>query len=103
MSSRLIALIPAYNEAARVGNVVARTRPHVDEVVVIDDGSVDDTAVVAEKAGAKVFRHEQNRGKGGAIAPTRSSPYSWMPMASMTPRRSRSSWKRPGANTQTWS
>jgi glycosyltransferase involved in cell wall biosynthesis len=68
MSSRLIALIPAYNEAARVGDVIAKTRPHVDEVVVIDDGSGDDTAVVAEKAGAKVLRHEQNRGKGGAIA-----------------------------------
>jgi len=68
MNSRLIALIPAYNESARVGDVVARTRPHVDEVVVIDDGSDDDTAVVAEKAGARVLRHERNRGKGGAIA-----------------------------------
>jgi len=68
MSSRLIALIPAYNEAARIGDVVARTRAHVDEIMVIDDGSVDDTAVIAEKAGAKVLRHEQNLGKGGAIA-----------------------------------
>ena len=68
MSSRLIALIPAYNEAARVGDVIARTRRHVDEVVVIDDGSADDTKAVAENAGAKVLRHEQNRGKGGAIA-----------------------------------
>jgi glycosyltransferase involved in cell wall biosynthesis len=68
MSSRLIALIPAYNEAARIGDVVAKTRTHVDEVVVIDDGSVDDTAGVAEKAGAKVLRHERNLGKGGAIA-----------------------------------
>ena len=68
MTSRLIALIPAYNEAARVGEVVARTREHVDEVVVIDDGSADDTTAVAENAGAKVLRHEENRGKGGAIA-----------------------------------
>ena len=68
MSSRLIALIPAYNEAQRIGDVIARTRPHVEEVVVVDDGSVDDTAMVAEKAGAKVLRHEQNLGKGGAIA-----------------------------------
>ena len=68
MSNWLIALIPAYNEAARVGDVVARTRPHVNEVVVIDDGSDDDTAAVAEKAGARVLRHERNRGKGGAIA-----------------------------------
>lgn len=68
MTSRVIALIPAYNEAGRVGDVIARTRTHVAEVVVIDDGSTDDTATIAEKAGAKVLRHEQNRGKGGAIA-----------------------------------
>jgi len=68
MSSRLIALIPAYNEAVRIGDVIARTGAHVDEVVVIDDGSVDDTAMVAEKAGAKVLRHKQNLGKGVAIA-----------------------------------
>jgi glycosyltransferase involved in cell wall biosynthesis len=68
MSQRVIALIPAYNEATRVGEVVARACRQADEVVVIDDGSKDGTAAVAEKAGAKVLRHEQNRGKGGAIA-----------------------------------
>jgi glycosyltransferase involved in cell wall biosynthesis len=68
MIGRVIALIPAYNEATRVGEVVARARQQVDEVVVIDDGSNDGTAAAAEKAGARVLRHEQNRGKGGAIA-----------------------------------
>jgi len=68
MMSRLIAIIPAYNERARVRDVVTQTRPHVDEVVVIDDGSTDDTAAIAESAGAKVLRHERNQGKGGAIA-----------------------------------
>src|SRR5450432_3539901 len=68
MSHRVIALIPAYNEAARVGGVVAKAGRHVDEVVVIDDGSNDGTAAAAEKAGARILRHEKNRGKGGAIA-----------------------------------
>ena len=68
MSSRCIALIPAYNEAARVGEVVAVAHRHVDEVVVVDDGSTDETVTAAERAGAKVLRHQQNRGKGAAIA-----------------------------------
>src|SRR5271154_5665543 len=68
MSSRCIALIPAYNEAARVGEVVALALHHVDEVVVVDDGSTDETVAVAENAGAKVLHHQQNRGKGAAIA-----------------------------------
>jgi glycosyltransferase involved in cell wall biosynthesis len=68
MTSRLIALIPAYNETARVRDVVTQARQHADVVVVIDDGSTDDTAAIAENAGATVLRHERNRGKGGAIA-----------------------------------
>jgi glycosyltransferase involved in cell wall biosynthesis len=68
MIHRVIALIPAYNEVARVGEVVAQVRPQVDEVIVVDDGSDDGTAAAAEKSGARVLRHEQNRGKGGAIA-----------------------------------
>ena len=67
MNERVIALIPAFNEAARVGEVVKRTIPHVSQVVVVDDGSADSTAEVACAAGATVLRHEQNRGKGAAI------------------------------------
>jgi glycosyltransferase involved in cell wall biosynthesis len=65
---KLIALIPAYNEAERIGDVVRLAGRHVDEVVVVDDGSVDDTAAVAERAGATILRHQENRGKGAAIA-----------------------------------
>jgi glycosyltransferase involved in cell wall biosynthesis len=67
MSDEVIALIPAYNEAARIAGVVARAKPHVREVVVIDDGSTDQTAAAAQAAGAIVVRHEKNKGKGGAI------------------------------------
>jgi glycosyltransferase involved in cell wall biosynthesis len=67
MSDGVIAFLPAFNEATRIADVVVRTRPHVREVVVIDDGSADATATVAHEAGAVVLRHEQNKGKGGAI------------------------------------
>lgn len=49
-----------------IGSVVLRARAHADEVLVIDDGSSDATARVAEAAGARVIRHQVNRGKGGA-------------------------------------
>jgi glycosyltransferase involved in cell wall biosynthesis len=67
MSEQIIALVPAFNEAHSVADVVTRARPHVEKVVVIDDGSIDQTAQVAEAAGATVLRHEINRGKGAAI------------------------------------
>lgn len=62
-----IAAIPAYNEAATIADVVDATIPHVDEVVVIDDGSDDDTVAIAKAAGASVIEHASNRGYGGAL------------------------------------
>jgi glycosyltransferase involved in cell wall biosynthesis len=67
MTERVIALIPAFNEAARIGEVIRQARRHVSAVVVVDDGSGDDTAGAARAAGAHVIRHETNRGKGAAI------------------------------------
>jgi glycosyltransferase involved in cell wall biosynthesis len=64
---RICALIAAYNEAPHVGGVVAATLPYVDRVFVVDDGSTDDTAAAAQAAGATVWRHEHNQGKGCAI------------------------------------
>lgn len=61
-------LIPAYGEASTVGPVVtAALAAGLGDVWVIDDGSSDDTAAVAEAAGAKVIRLGENRGKGGAL------------------------------------
>lgn len=62
-----IAAIPAYNEAGSIGEVVRTTRQYVDEVMVIDDGSTDETVAVASEAGATVIRHETNRGYGAAL------------------------------------
>jgi glycosyltransferase involved in cell wall biosynthesis len=62
-------VIPAKDEAERVGATVraARTIAGVDLVLVVDDGSRDDTAVLARRAGAEVVRHERNRGKAAAM------------------------------------
>jgi len=64
---RVCAIVPAFDEAASVGEVVAGARCHVAEVVVVDDGSGDGTADAAARAGATVLRHEWNQGKGAAV------------------------------------
>jgi glycosyltransferase involved in cell wall biosynthesis len=61
------ALIAAFNEEAHVADVVKGTAPHASPVIVVDDGSTDDTAARARDAGAIVVRHERNLGKGCAI------------------------------------
>jgi glycosyltransferase involved in cell wall biosynthesis len=65
-AERLIALIPAYQEGPRIGSVVEAVRYHLP-VVVVDDGSTDDTAERAEAAGATVLRQIPNAGKGAAL------------------------------------
>ncbi len=64
---KAIALIPAFNEAERIGPVIEQARQYVSEVWVVDDGSVDNTASVSRQAGAKVVEHPKNLGKGAAI------------------------------------
>ncbi len=63
----VIAIIPAHNEERFIGSVVLSTAQYVDTVLIIDDGSSDDTALVAAAAGAKVISMETNRGKGAAL------------------------------------
>lgn len=68
-NARHLAVVPAYNEAATVGKVVAALHAHAPQfdVVVIDDGSTDATCEVALREGARVIRHPFNLGIGGAV------------------------------------
>ncbi len=65
--SMIIAAMPAHNEEERIARVVLGAKKHVDKVVVVDDGSEDMTAEIAEALGAMVVRHEENRSYGAAI------------------------------------
>jgi glycosyltransferase involved in cell wall biosynthesis len=65
-SAKLLGIIPAYNEAEKIGRVVSTALEHLP-VLVIDDGSQDTTAQIAERSGAKVFRQNPNQGKGLAL------------------------------------
>ncbi|PIR47676.1 hypothetical protein COV06_02215 [Candidatus Uhrbacteria bacterium CG10_big_fil_rev_8_21_14_0_10_50_16] len=62
-----IAVIPAFNEATQIAEVIQNTSAFVDCVVVVDDGSRDNTAQVARDAGAIVVQHPINRGLGATL------------------------------------
>jgi hypothetical protein len=63
----VVVAIPAYNAAGSIGRVVERAAAFADEVVVVDDGSRDQTGPLAREAGATVVTHKRNRGYGGAL------------------------------------
>lgn len=62
----IVALIPGYNEGPRIAEVVRGAAAHLP-VVVVDDGSADDTSAVARAAGATVIEQRPNQGKGAAL------------------------------------
>ncbi|MBS7247426.1 MAG: glycosyltransferase family 2 protein [Candidatus Jordarchaeales archaeon] len=64
---KLVCVSPAFNEERTVASVVKGALKYVDEVVVVDDGSTDNTSEEASKAGAIVIRHPRNLGKGAAL------------------------------------
>jgi glycosyltransferase involved in cell wall biosynthesis len=69
--STIVVVVPACDEAPRIGRVLAGVPQWVDRIVVVDDASRDSTAVVARETGGArtvVLRHHENRGVGAAIA-----------------------------------
>lgn len=65
--SNCAAVIPCFNESAAVSTLVRAVRRHLPSVIVVDDGSTDDTMILARAAGALVLNHGRNRGKGAAL------------------------------------
>ena len=65
--SQTAAVIPAYQDETHIGDIVRRTLERLDHVLVVDDGSSDQTGQRARQAGAELIVHNQNRGKGEAI------------------------------------
>ncbi len=65
-TKKIIALIPVHNEQAHISQVVTGARNYLP-VLVVDDGSTDDTARLAKAAGAEILRQSPNQGKGAAL------------------------------------
>lgn len=71
LTSLVVAVVPALNEAYSIASVVKGTSEYVDHVIVIDDGSSDDTRELAEGAGAVVLHHPKRVRVGAAVARAR--------------------------------
>ena len=65
--SQVLVCLPAYNEEKYIGTLVLKALQYANEVIVVDDGSTDQTAAIATLAGATVIQHEQNEGYGASI------------------------------------
>jgi len=62
-----VVIIPAFNEGKTIFEVITKTKPFAKNIVVVDDGSYDNTTTEAARAGAKVVKHKVNLGKGAAL------------------------------------
>jgi glycosyltransferase involved in cell wall biosynthesis len=64
---KIIAVVPAFNESKMIASIVRDLKNEVDRVVVVDDGSTDNTGKLAKSEGAVVLQHFLNRGQGAAL------------------------------------
>ena len=64
---KVTAVIPSFNEAAKIEGVIREVARYTNEIIVIDDGSTDETAAEAQRAGAVVYQFILNRGQGAAL------------------------------------
>ncbi|MEW6775478.1 MAG: glycosyltransferase family 2 protein [Bdellovibrionota bacterium] len=69
LEGRVTVILPAHNEAAAIGDVIQRVQATVKDcpILVVDDGSTDETARIAQEAGARVVRHPYRKGNGAAV------------------------------------
>jgi len=65
--TKITVILPAYNEEVSIGSMVISAKKHTYNIIVIDDGSTDNTAEIARLAGANVIKHSSNQGKGAAL------------------------------------
>lgn len=63
---KVVCVIPAFNEERRIGNVIKNVKKYVDKIIVVDDGSKDNTYIISKKARAEVIRYKENKGVGYA-------------------------------------
>jgi glycosyltransferase involved in cell wall biosynthesis len=64
---KIIVIIPAFNEERLIGSVLLKLKKYPVDIIVVDDGSTDDTSAIARMAGVVVFKQESNQGKGVAL------------------------------------
>jgi len=67
LNNKVSVVIPAKNESASIGNVISKLVGLVNEIIVVDDGSSDDTAAIAKANGAIVISHSYSKGNGASI------------------------------------
>jgi glycosyltransferase involved in cell wall biosynthesis len=67
LTIKTIVGMPAYNEAKTIAGVILQAREYADKVMVVNDGSTDNTSKIAKLAGAEVIEHEENKGYGSAV------------------------------------